>query len=80
MVKVNLWSGLRRLADDKLVVDVQARTVREMLDALVTAHPALEPVIKSGVSVSVNGEIVTDLFASLHSDDEVFLIQRIKGG
>ena len=80
MVDVNLWSGLRRLADDRLVVPVQARTVREMLDALVKAHPALAPVIKSGVSVSVNGVIEADLSAEVAPDAEVYLIQRIKGG
>lgn len=80
MVDVNLWSGLRRLADDQTVVTVQARTVREMLEALTTAHPALLPVIKAGVSVSVNGQIVTDLSESVAPDAEVYLMQRIKGG
>jgi molybdopterin converting factor small subunit len=80
MVDVNLWSGLRRLAGDQVVVTVQARTVREMLDALVKAHPALDPVIKAGVSVSVNGTISTDLSDEVRPDAEVYLIQRIKGG
>ncbi|HCY99750.1 MAG: hypothetical protein A3D16_22650 [Rhodobacterales bacterium RIFCSPHIGHO2_02_FULL_62_130] len=80
MVKVNLWSGLRRFAADQTVVPVEARTVREMLDALTAAHPALLPFIKAGVSVSVNGQIVTDLNAPVAPEDEVYLIQRIKGG
>lgn len=80
MVEVNLWSGLRRFADDQTVVTVEARTVREMLDALVAAHPALTPFIKAGVSVSVNGQIVTDMFSPITPTDEVYLIQRIKGG
>lgn len=80
MVDVNLWSGLRRMADDQTVVTVQARTVREMLEALTTAHPALLPVIKAGVSVSVNGQIVTDLSEAVTPDAEVYLMQRIKGG
>jgi sulfur-carrier protein len=80
MVEVNLWSGLRRLADDRQVVTVEARTIRQMLDALVTAHPALAPVIKAGVSISVNGVIETNLSAEVAPDAEVYLIQRIKGG
>ena len=80
MVEVNLWSGLRRFAADQTVVELQARNVREMLDALVVAHPALAPVIKAGISVAVNGVVATDLNAAIEPTDEVYLIQRIKGG
>lgn len=81
MVTVNLWSGLRRFTDGEVLqVTVQARTVREMLDGLVAAHPALAPVIKAGVSVSVNGVIEPSLAATIPDDAEVYLIQRIKGG
>jgi len=80
MVEVNLWSGLRRFAADQTVVAVEARTLREALAALVANHPGLQPVIKAGVSVAVNGVIVTDLKAAIDPKDEVYLIQRIKGG
>lgn len=80
MVQVNLWSGLRRFTDGEVAVTVTAQTVREMLDALVAAHPGLDPFIKAGVSISVNGVIETNLFATLPPDAEVYLIQRIKGG
>jgi hypothetical protein len=80
MVEINLWSGLRRFANDQTIVSVQARTVREMLDALTKAHPALLPVIKAGVSIAVNGQIVTDLNAIVDPAAEVYLMQRIKGG
>jgi len=80
MVQVNLWSGLRRFTDGDVVVTVPARSLREMLDALIVAHPGLEPFIKAGVSISVNGVIETNLFAPLTDDAEVYLIQRIKGG
>ena len=65
MVQVNLWSGLRRFTDGDVVVTVPARSLREMLDALIVAHPGLEPFIKAGVSISVNGVIETNLFAPL---------------
>ena len=80
MVEVNLWSGLRRLADGQTVVSIEAQTLRQMFDALIVAHRGLEPVIKAGVSVSVNGVIETNLSAPLPQDAEIFLIQRIKGG
>lgn len=80
MVEVNLWSGLRRLADGQTAVSVEAQTLRQMFEALIVAHPGLEPVIKAGVSVSVNGVIETNLSAPLPQDAEIYLIQRIKGG
>lgn len=79
-VTVNLWSGLRRFTDGPLAVPVQASTLREMLDALIAAHPALAPVIKAGVSISVNGVIEPNMAAAIPDGAEVYLIQRIKGG
>jgi hypothetical protein len=37
-------------------------------------------VISAGVSVSVDGEIQTNLSAPVRPEAEVWLIQRIKGG
>jgi molybdopterin converting factor small subunit len=80
MVEINLWSGLKRFADGRTVVPVEGRTLREILDALTTAHPGLVPFIKAGVSVAVNGQIVVDLSTPVGATDEVYLIQRVKGG
>lgn len=81
MVEVNLWSGLRRFADGADKVDVPGKTVGELLNNLVAAHPGLAPVIKAGVSVSVDGEIIpTGRSEPVKEDSEVFLLQRLKGG
>ncbi len=80
MVAVNLWSGLRRLTGGETRVEVEAATVRQMLDALVRAHPGLGPVIKAGVSVSIDGVIEPSLAAPVGPDSDVWLMQRIKGG
>lgn len=81
MVEVNLWSGLRRFTDGAEVVEVEARTVGQVLDALVAAHPGLGPVIEAGVSVAVDGEVVTGgRQVPVSPDSEVFLMQQIKGG
>ena len=81
MVAVNLWSGLRRFTDGVEVVEVEARTVGQALDALVAAHPGLAPVIAGGVSVAVDGEVVTGgRHTPVAPDSEVFLMQQIKGG
>lgn len=80
MVEVHLWSGLRRFTDGVEVVQVQANTVGQMLDGLVAAHPGLGPVIAAGVSVSIDGVLTASRFGAVSVANEIYLIQRIKGG
>ncbi|MEY3960067.1 MAG: hypothetical protein RIR14_721 [Pseudomonadota bacterium] len=81
MAKVHLWSSLRRFADGQEVVEVEAVTVGQVLDALVKAHPGLAPAVKAGVSVAVDGEVIANnRAAAVAPDSEVYLLQRLKGG
>jgi sulfur-carrier protein len=81
VVKVNLWSGLRALADGNRSVEVEAATVGEVLNGLVAAYPGLADAIEAGVSVAVDGRIITNsLSEPVGADSEVYLMQRLKGG
>lgn len=80
MVAVNLWSSLARFTDGARVVEVQAETIAEALQALVALHPGLEPILKGGVSVVVNGEVMPNRHAAIAPDAELFLLQALKGG
>lgn len=81
MVEVNLWSGLRALADGRDKVEVDAKTVGEVLTGLVAAYPALQSAIDAGVSVAVDGRIIAfGLTEEVKPDSEVYLLQRLKGG
>ena len=81
MVEVNLWAGLRAFTDGKDKLEVEAKNVGEMLDALARAYPGLGDVIEEGISVSVDGEIVANsLTAPVGPDSEVYLLQQVKGG
>jgi sulfur-carrier protein len=81
MVEVNLWSGLRALADGKETVEVEATNVGEVLEGLVKAHPGLQDAIDAGVSVAVDGRVIaSSLTEPVKPDSEVFLMQRLKGG
>jgi hypothetical protein len=81
MVDVQLWAGLKSLADGQRVVRVEASNIREMLDALVAQFPALKPIIDDGVSVAIDGDIYAEsMVAPITPDSEVVLMQRIKGG
>lgn len=79
-VSLHLWSGLRRLTDGAEVVEVEASTVGEALDALVAAHPALGPLIEAGVSVAIDGEMTNSRHLPVMPENEIFLMQRLKGG
>ncbi|MCL6285490.1 MoaD/ThiS family protein [Ruegeria sp. 2012CJ41-6] len=80
-VKVHLWSGLRTLTGGQEVVEVEASTIGEMLRELVRLHPALQAPIEAGVSVSVDGRIMaSDLTAPVSAEDEIYLMQRLRGG
>lgn len=80
-VAVRLWAGLRRFTDGALVVEVRAATVGQMLDALVAAHPGLAPAIRAGVTVAVDGVVLTDArHRPIPPGAEVVLMQRVKGG
>ena len=51
------------------------------MKALVEAHPGLDPVIKAGVSVSVDGKLIArGLHEQVSDDSEVFLLRQLKGG
>ncbi|WP_430463389.1 MoaD/ThiS family protein [Tabrizicola sp.] len=81
MAKVHLWASLRRFADGQEVIEVQAATVGQILDALERAHPGLAPAFKAGVSVAVDGEVIANNRAApVGPDSEVYLLQRLKGG
>ena len=47
---------------------------------LKAAHPGLGPVLDSGVSVVIDGEMVTGRFAPVDAGQEIYLMQRLKGG
>ncbi|WP_425101876.1 hypothetical protein [Tropicibacter sp. S64] len=79
-VTVHLWSGLRRLTDGAESVEVEASTVGEALDALCGLHPGVKPVLDAGVSVVIDGEMTTSRHQPVQPVNELFLMQRLKGG
>jgi|TARA_B100001175_G_C19457916_1_gene614919 molybdopterin converting factor small subunit len=81
VVQVNLWAGLRRFTDGKDTVEIKARNVGEILNALENKYPELREIIEAGVSVSVDGRIIASgLTEPVYENSEVFLLQQLKGG
>lgn len=80
MVTVNLWSSLTRFTDGQRAVEVEASTVAGVLDGLKAAYPGLGPILDAGVSVVIDGEIATGRHAPVSPENEIVLMQRVKGG
>ncbi len=81
MVRVKIWGSLRTATGGAEEVEVEARTIRDMLNALAEAHPGLAPQIDRGVSVSVDGAIYRDSWLTpVEGAKEVVLLPRLAGG
>jgi len=81
MVKVKIWGSLATATDDKTDVEIEAATLRELLDGLAERYPAIRPQLDRGVSVAIDGRIYNDSwFTPIEPDSEVVLLARLKGG
>jgi sulfur-carrier protein len=78
---VHLWGALRPMADGALSVSVDATTIRELFRILSDRYPGMEPHIKRGVAVVIDGQIYRDqLDTVLPKDSEIYLMPRVPGG
>ena len=81
MVEVTLWGGLRPFADNQKTLQVEARTIRELLRKLAERYPGLSDPIKNNVAVAIDGVIYRDDWSQeLPEGAEVFLMRRLAGG
>ncbi len=81
MVKVHIWGSLARATDDRTEVEIEAATLRELLDGLAERYPAIRPQLERGVSVAIDGKVYNDSwFTPIRPDSEVVLLARLKGG
>lgn len=79
--EIHLWGALRPLVGGASSVFIEAETIRELFRKLQEQYPGMEPHIKRGVAVSINGKIYRDLWdTSLPQGAEVYLMPRIPGG
>ena len=80
-VEVHLWAGLRSLIGGQEKLRVEATTIGEMLSELVANYPSLKSTIDSGVSVAIDGRIIsTGVNEKIIPENEIFLMQRLRGG
>ena len=81
MAKVVVWGSLKPHTGGKASVEIDAENVRDLLARLGESYPGLQPQLKRGVSVSVDGIIFRDGWLQpIRPDSEVVLLPRMVGG
>ena len=81
MVEVKFWSGLRALTDGRTSIEVEAKNVGQLIDAVADEFPDLREFLEENVSVSIDGRIVANsLVEPVPEGAEVWLMQRLRGG
>ncbi len=81
MVKVGIWGSLRSRVEDQAEVEIEASTLRELLDGLARRYPEIRPQLDRGVSVAIDGKIYNYAwFTPIRPDSEVVLLLRVEGG
>jgi sulfur-carrier protein len=80
-LEIHLWGALRPMADGASSVFIDAQSIRELFRKLIENYPGMEPHIKRGVAVSIDGKIYRDqLDTKLPSSSEIYLLPRVPGG
>ena len=80
-IEVHLWGALRPLVGGALSISVEAKTIRELFRVLIDQYPGMEPHIKRGVAVAIDGKIYRDQWdTELPSGAEIYLMPRVPGG
>ena len=81
MVRVKIWGSLRALVDGRAYLEVDAKTLKDVIDEIEKNEPALRPQLQRGVSFSVDGLIYSDSWCvPLSGDEEVVMLPRLVGG
>ena len=81
MAKVIVWSSLKSHTGGESNLEIDAVNVKELLARLGETYPGLQPQLKRGVSVSVDGFIIRDGWLTpLRPDSEVILLPKMQGG
>jgi sulfur-carrier protein len=81
MTHVVLTRNLAQFTGGKSELELEAANIRQLLGLLGARFPLLEPHLKEGVAVAIDGEIFQDaLLEPIPPGSEVHLIPRIAGG
>ncbi len=81
MAHVTFITQLRQFTDGVACLDVDARSVQQVLRILGDKFPALAPHLEAGVAIAIDGQIYQDaLFQEIGPDSDVHILPMIAGG
>ncbi|MBX2826373.1 MAG: MoaD/ThiS family protein [Gammaproteobacteria bacterium] len=81
MATVNLWGALRPAANGDASIELEASTIRELMNKLEERYPLMSQQIDAGIAVSIDGTIYQDAWSQvIPTDAEIYLLPRIPGG
>jgi molybdopterin converting factor small subunit len=81
MPRVVLVGNLARITGGVAEFRLSATSVKQLFEQLAALHPEIEPHLREGVAVAIDGQIYQDdLFQSIAPESEVFLLPQIAGG
>jgi molybdopterin synthase sulfur carrier subunit len=81
MLRVSFTSSFRSAFDGADQLELEASSIRELFNTLLTRYPRLQNHIDEGVAVAIEGKIYRDDWgAAIPDNSEVFLMPRIQGG
>ena len=81
MVNLTFISSFRSALDGAEQLELEASTIRELLNGLVAEYPRMQRHFDEGIAIAINGEIYRDNWdVAIPADSEVFLMPRIQGG
>ena len=80
-MQVGLSGPLRESADGAASIDIEAGTIRQLLERLIARYPRMEIHMDQGIAVSIDGTLYRDNWeVEIPADAEVYLVPRIVGG
>ncbi|MBT4160630.1 MAG: MoaD/ThiS family protein [Gammaproteobacteria bacterium] len=80
-MQISLTGPLRSAAGDAASLEIEAKTIRELLKKLVAQYPLMDEYLEQGIAVSVDGTMYRDDWdVSIPPGVEVVLLPRIQGG
>ena len=80
-MQVSVSGTLRSAVGGASTIDIEASTIRELLNRLLDRYPQMQANLDEGIAVAINGDIYRDDWSQgIPADADVVLIPRIKGG
>ncbi|MBT5701812.1 MAG: MoaD/ThiS family protein [Gammaproteobacteria bacterium] len=80
-MKIDLSGPLRKAAGGIESFEMEAKTIRELLQRLVERYPAMQQHMDQGIAVAIDGTIYRDDHSvKIPAVAEIYLLPRIQGG